>query len=263
MILSHSRVTKYDFCPRAFHYYYIEGWQPKVKRPPLLFGGAVDTALTALFKEGEDPLKVFEAAWLSHKDSPVEWGKRNTWESFFEMGKRILERFVEEEVNRFTDIDPENVQRRLEADIDGLDVVGYPDLYSRVDGLLTLTDFKVVQSSYDPEEVQLNEQLTAYWWLTLTNGLPVERVAFCLLLKLKEPRIEWYFATRSRQEVAEYQEKLRIIAADIERGRFPRKSSSCGLMGGCDYIPLCVGNEARIRETLILKDEIQEEDLII
>ncbi len=263
MMLSHSKVNRYDFCPRAFRYYYIEGWKPKVKKPALLFGEAVDRAISDFFKIGNDPVTVFETAWRGLKESPVEWGKRNSWEGLLDTGKKLLERFVAEEVLRFTEVVPENVQRRLTADLDGLSVVGYPDLYGKVDGRITLVDFKTAQSSYDPDEVQLNEQLTAYWWLLLANGLPVERVAFCVLLKLKEPRIEWSFAVRTQEEIAEYQEKLRLIAADIERGRFPKKTSSCGQWGGCDYLPLCLGHEARIRETLTLQEEILEDEVIV
>jgi len=263
MMLSHSKVNKYDFCPRSFRYYYMEGWKPKVKKPSLLFGKAVDSAISAFFKIGNDPVLVFETAWHGLKESPIEWGKRNSWDSFREIGKSLLERFVAEEARRFTEVAEENVQRRLTADLGGLNVVGYPDLYGKVDGRITLVDFKTAQSSYNPDEVQLAEQLTAYWWLLQANGLPVERVAFCVLLKLKDPRIEWHFATRTEEEIAEYQEKLRLILADIDGGRFPKKSSSCGLWGGCDFLPLCLGCESRIRETLILQEEIPEEEVII
>jgi CRISPR/Cas system-associated exonuclease Cas4 (RecB family) len=270
MMLSHSKVNKYDFCPRAYRYYYIEGWKPKVKKPALLFGEAVDSAISAFFKIGNDPVMVFETAWRGLKESPIEWGKRNSWEGLLGIGKTLIERFVAEEALRFTEVVPENVQRRLTADLpagqaglDGLTVVGYPDLYGRVDGRITLVDFKTAQSSYDPDEVQLNEQLTAYWWLLLANGLPVDRVAFCVLLKLKEPRIEWHFAVRTQEEIAEYQDKLRLLATDIERGRFPKKTSSCGQWGGCEYLPLCLGHEVRIRETLTLQEEIPEDEVIV
>ncbi|NKE72872.1 RecB family exonuclease [Candidatus Manganitrophus noduliformans] len=263
MTLSHSRVNRYDFCPRSYRYYYIDGWRPKTKKPALLFGDAVDQALQAFFRAGEDPASAFEGVWEKLKDSPVAWGKRNTWEGFLEIGKRLLERFLAEEASRFSEVAPENVQRRLTADLEGLTVIGYPDLYCKVDGLLTLVDFKTAASPYDTEEVALNEQLTAYWWLLSASGLPVERVAFCVLLKLKEPKIGWHFSTRSEGEVAEYLEKLRIVAADVERGRFPRKSASCGFMGGCDFKPLCLGNEEKIQMTLCLPKEISEEEIVI
>jgi len=261
--LSHSRVTKYDFCPRAYRHYYIDGWKPKKKKVPLLFGDAVDRSIQALFKTGEDPVPVFEAIWLPLKEAPIDWGKRNSWDGLLSIGKGLLARFVAEEVPRFSDVALENVQRRLQAEINGVTVAGYLDLYAKVDRLITLTDFKTAQSGYDPEEVELNEQLTAYWWLLLENGLPVERVAFCVLLKLKDPRIEWHFAKRDESAVAEYRDKLRIIAEDIKRGRFPKKSSSCGLWGGCDYKPLCLGNEIKIREELTLEGEIPEDELVI
>lgn len=261
--LSHSKVTRYDSCPRAYQHYYVEGWRPIAKRPPLLFGEAVDRALTALFQRDANPVGVFAEAWDALKDVPVPWGKRHTWEALRDIGHALLVRFMKEERPRFSDVQPECVQRPLSADVAGTPVIGYPDLYAHVDGLRTLVDFKTAQASYDPEEVQLNEQLTAYWWLLEANGVPVDRVAFCVLLKLREPRIEWHFATRSPEEVAEYRDKLALVASDIVRGRFPKKTSSCGQWGGCDYRPLCLGDEVAIRKHLVLTEEITDEDIIV
>ena len=263
MRLSHSKVTRYDFCPRAYRHYYVEGWRPIAKRPSLLFGDAIDRSLSALFQQDADPLAVFGEAWEALKDAPVEWGKRHTWQALRDIGHALLERFVKEERPRFSEIRPECVQHHLSSELAGVTFIGYPDLYARVDGLRTLVDFKTAQASYDAEEVRLNEQLTAYWWLLETNGLPVDRVAFCVLLKLKEPRIEWHFATRSPEEVAEYRDKLALVAADIARGRFPKKTSSCGQWGGCDYRPLCLGDEAAIRKYLVLTEEITDEEIIV
>lgn len=261
--LSHSKVTRHDFCPRAYRYYYVEGWRPIAKRPSLLFGGAIDRSLSALFQQNADPLAVFGETWETLRDAPVAWGKRHTWEALRDIGGALLARFVKEERSRFSDVRSECVQRHLSAELDGVTFIGYPDLYGRVDGLPTLVDFKTAQASYDPEEVRLNEQLTAYWWLLEANGLPVDRVAFCVLLKLKEPRIEWHFATRRPEEVAEYRDKLALVASDIVRGRFPKKTSSCGQWGGCDYRPLCLGDEAAIRKDLVLTEEITDEEVIV
>ncbi|MFZ5861736.1 MAG: PD-(D/E)XK nuclease family protein [Nitrospirota bacterium] len=263
MTLSHSRVTRYDFCPRAYRYYYLEGWRPVTKKPALLFGDAIDRGLTALFQRGADPVAVFEAGWQALKDADVEWGKRHTWDALLEIGKGALVRFVAEELPRFSNVAPEHVQRSLSAEVDGVGFVGYPDLYGEVDGLRTLVDFKTAQSAYDAEEVQLNEQLTAYWWLLEANGIPVDRVAFCVLLKLKEPKIEWSFATRTPQDIAEYREKLALVAGDIASSRFPKKTSSCGLWSGCDYRPLCLGNETAIRTHLVLTEEMSDEEIVV
>ncbi|MEW6682636.1 MAG: PD-(D/E)XK nuclease family protein [Nitrospirota bacterium] len=263
MRLSHSKVTRHDFCPRAYRYYYVEGWRPIAKRPSLLFGGAIDRALSALFQQDADPLAVFSGAWEALRGAPVAWGKRHTWEALRDIGGALLERFMKEERPRFSEVRPECVQRHLSAELAGVTFIGYPDLYARVDGLRTLVDFKTAQASYDPEEVRLNEQLTAYWWLLEANHLPVDRVAFCVLLKLKEPRIEWHFATRRPEEVAEYRDKLALVASDIVRGRFPKKTSSCGQWGGCDYRPLCLGDEAAIPKDLVLTEEITDEEVIV
>ena len=62
-------------------------------------------------------------------------------------------------------------------------------------------------------------QLTAY---ALAEP-EAQQVALCVLVKTKEPRIEWHFAKRSADALAEYLEKVRLVSDDIAAGKFYKR----------------------------------------
>jgi len=47
-----------------------------------------------------------------------------------------------------------------------------------------------------------------------------EHVALCVSVKIREPRIEWHFAKRSADSLAEYVDKVRIVSDDIAAMKF-------------------------------------------
>jgi hypothetical protein len=62
--LSHSAATKFQQCPRAYKFHYIDRLRPKIQSAALLFGSAVDAACGALLKnEGKDPVRIFTYMW--------------------------------------------------------------------------------------------------------------------------------------------------------------------------------------------------------
>jgi hypothetical protein len=50
-----------------------------------------------------------------------------------------------------------------------------------------------------------------------------QQVALCVLVKTKEPRIEWHVSKRDAGHLAEYLAKVRIVAEDIARGKFYKR----------------------------------------
>lgn len=70
-----------------------------------------------------------------------------------------------------------------------------------------------------------------------------------MLVKTKEPRIEWHLSQRNPAHLAEFLDKVRIVAADIRAGRFyKRPGKHCAW---CAFLPLCLGDEKKIQETLV------------
>ena len=70
--LSHSAVTKYQFCGKAFDFHYNHGLRSITTTGALLFGSAMDVALTALVnKSALSPESVFLDAWTNAQINDV------------------------------------------------------------------------------------------------------------------------------------------------------------------------------------------------
>ena len=69
------------------------------------------------------------------------------------------------------------------------------------------------------------------------------------MVKTKEPKIEWHVAPRSGEDLAEFLVKADYIGRQIADGRFYKRSGKW--CSWCDYLPVSLKNEARVRETLV------------
>src|SRR5213593_474691 len=87
----------------------------------------------------------------------------------------------------------------------------------------------------------LSDQLTWY-----QRAVPdAEQGALCVLVKTKEPQIDWRLAKRSEQLV-EFLAKAEYVAGEIAAGRFyKRPGKRCSL---CDYLPVCTGDAEKMRD---------------
>ena len=127
----------------------------------------------------------------------------------------------------------------------GAPFVGIADLVAQVNGLKTVVDFKTSGSDFEDHEVVLSDQLTAYW----LADPEAQKVALCVLVKTKEPRIEWHFAERDAERLTEYLAKVQIISEDIRTGKFyKRPGKHCSY---CDFLPVCLGDKKKVQETLV------------
>ena len=137
------------------------------------------------------------------------------------------------------------MERKFELRVTALDApfLGIIDLVGQVDDRLTVIDFKTAGSDYEEHEAALSDQLTAY---ALAEP-EAQQVALCVLVKTKEPRIEWHFAKRSADALAEYLEKVRLVSDDIAAGKFyKRPGRQCA---SCDFLPVCLGDKKKTQET--------------
>ncbi|RJR45235.1 MAG: PD-(D/E)XK nuclease family protein [Desulfobacteraceae bacterium] len=243
--LSFSRLSRYLHCPEQYRLYYVEGLRPKVQPATLVFGSAVHQALAAFFLKKADPVSIFQSAWEDLKEIKLDYSQRESWDRLNGCGQGLLEKFQKEEVQRIGAIT--GVEKPFDLSISGLDLplIGIMDLTAAVDAKRTVVDFKTSGSSYDKHEVILSDQLTTY---QLAEP-EAEQSAFCVLVKTKEPKIEWHFAKRTGEQLMEFLGKAGYVAREITAGRFYKRS---GLWcAWCDYLPVCVGNKAKAEETLI------------
>lgn len=243
--LSYSRVNRYLTCPEQYRLYYLEGLRPKIPPASLLFGQNVHQALAQYFQSRTDPVAFFEQAWGEARQMELRYSHRETWENLAERGKLLIEKFLIEAVPRLGSIAAS--EKAFELAVTELDLpfVGVIDLVAEFDGKRTVVDFKTASSAYEDHEVELSDQLTAY---QLADP-EAEQLALCVLVKTKEPRIEWHLSRRSGEQLMEFLRKVGLIGRDIASGRFyKRPGKHCAW---CDFLPVCLGDQARTRETLI------------
>jgi len=243
--LSHSRVSKYLHCPEQYRLYYVEHLRPRFPAASLVFGQVLHQALAHLLRTKADPVNVFQRVWNSHRGNDLTYSDRESWEKLAHCGERLLQMFLEEELSRIDDVLA--VERGFTLAITALPLpfVGVIDLVAAIDGRRTVLDFKTASSRYEDHTVVLSDQLSAY---ALAEP-EAEAVALCVFLKTATPRIEWHRTTRAAPQLLEYLEKVRLVGDAIVAGQFYKRPG--WWCGGCDYLPVCVGDTQNSRETLV------------
>jgi len=243
--LSHSRVSRYLHCAEQYRLYYVEHLRPKYPAASLVFGQILHQALAQLFRTKADPVNVFQRAWNALRGGDLTFGKRESWEQLAGCGEKLLATFVEDELSRIGDVLA--VEKGFSLTITSLPLpfVGVIDLLAEIDGRKTVLDFKTAGSRYEEHTIILSDQLSAY---ALAEP-DTDEVALCVLLKTATPRIEWHRSTRAAPQLLEYLEKVRIVGNAITAGHFYKRPG--WWCGGCDYLPVCLGDQQKVRETLL------------
>ncbi len=241
--LSHSRVAKYLHCPEQYRLYYVEGLRPRRPDAGLVFGQVIHGALSALFRNGEDPIEVFLRAWQEVEAVDLDYG-RDSWLKLKETGQSLLTLFVRRELPKFANVRASEKSFTLAVSSVTLSFVGVVDLIADLAGKTTVVDFKTAASAYPQHEAALSDQLTAY---QLAEP-EAEQSALCVFVKTREPRIDWLMSERRPDQVLEYLEKVDYVAQEISAGRFYKRPGRwCGY---CDFLPVCLGDERKAEQTL-------------
>jgi hypothetical protein len=79
--------------------------------------------------------------------------------------------------------------------------------------------------------------------------LAAEQMALCVLVKTKEPKIEWHVSDRNPDDLMDYLAKAAYIAREVGAGRFYKRSGMW--CAWCDFLPVCLRDERKITETLV------------
>jgi hypothetical protein len=160
--LSHSQVNRYLHCPEQYRLYYVEHLRRRIPAANLVFGQIVHQALAAFFLRQRDPVQVFQDLWQELRTIDLDYSPKDSWDLALATGRTLLERFVRDEAPRVRNI--EAVEQKFELEITSLDLpfVGIIDLVAQVDDRRSVVDFKTAGSGYQPHEVVLSDQLTAY-----------------------------------------------------------------------------------------------------
>jgi len=243
--LSHSQLNRYVVCPEQYRLHYIEQYRARFPAGGLVFGQALHQALAGLFGNGLDPVPIFRDVWASIRDLDLSYSRKDSWDKLAQAGEALLRGFLEEAAPRITNVAA--VERRFELRVTGLPLplVGYIDLVADLDGTRTVIDFKTATSGQDGHEVTLSDQLTAY----LLAEPEAKQAAHCVLVRTREPRVEWHVTKRDPQGFTEFLSKVAHVADEMAQARFYKRA---GLWcSWCDFLPVCVGDRATVEETLI------------
>ncbi len=243
--LSHSRINRYLLCPEQYRLYYIERLRPKIPAATLVFGQIIHQAIASFLTRERDPVSEFNESWNLVRGILLKYPERSSWEKLNTIGEALVTKFLSEELPRLGVI--RAVETPFELALLNLDIplVGFIDLIREKNGHVGIVDFKTAASTYKPGDAALSDQLTAYQ-LAVPDAT---ELALCVLVKTKKPTIEWHVTTRTDQQLGEYLDKAAYVAQSIARSRFyTRPGMWCAW---CDYRPVCVGDHATARETLI------------
>src|SRR5215510_16297677 len=243
--LSPSCINRYLLCPEQYRFYYNAKLRLKFPSASLVFGQVVHQSLADLFNKKSDPIDFFLRTWGELKEVRLTYGKKQTWEKLQANGQGLLDKFVKEEFCRIGQV--KAVEKKFELNISGLELpfIGIIDLIAEVGSKNTVADFKTAASDYEEHEAPLSDQLTAYQ----LAAPEAEQVAYWVLIKTKEPKIEWHASNRSPEQLLEYISKVGYLAREIKAGNFyKRPGKHCSW---CDYLPICLGDVSKAQETLV------------
>lgn len=243
--LSHSRVNRYLHCPEQYRLYYVERLRPKVQDAALIFGQLVHEAIAHFFRKGVLPADSFANAWSVLHNEPLNYSQRDSWEILRAKAIALLTKFLEEEVPRLGNVTAIEKPFTLRITSLNLSLVGVIDLVAELDDVPTVIDFKTTTAAYQDHDVQLSDQLTAY---QLAEP-EAQQVALCVFVRTKEPRIDWHLSARQPAHLAEYLAKADLVGRAITAGHYYKRPGKwCGY---CDYLPVCLGDQQQVDETLV------------
>jgi PD-(D/E)XK nuclease superfamily protein len=85
--------------------------------------------------------------------------------------------------------------------------IGIIDLIAEVEGKRTIFDFKTAARSYENHEVVLSDQLVGY---SITDP-NIEQCGYCILIKSKQPKIQWQLTHCSSDRMIDYIQKAQSV----------------------------------------------------
>ncbi|AGG89128.1 PD-(D/E)XK nuclease family protein [Rhodanobacter denitrificans] len=213
--------------------------------------------------ESVDPVPLFNAAWQEQLDTQIVRFTKHSAEELGAIGRKLMEEFpavwrstnLTATVGRGTVL----VENRLRLTIEpGLILSGEPDIVAHrtgdADGGLHIPDAKFVSGTSFDGFAKTSDQLTAYQLLVRFNadklGLDSRSVVglgFIEGVKNKSPSWKVQMAgARDDRALGAYVEKLKMTAALIRKGYFPKRSGAAfeSPCSECDFRRLCLEGDA-------------------
>ena len=253
MTYSYTQISQYVSCPRRYRYRYLDGWHEKDTRAAMLFGRAFEQAIAALFRREDPGAKLFEQ-WAPCKEMNLAYSSRDTWDSMFEQGIHLVERFAQD--NRVVVRDPhvrQQVQfsRELTA---GNSFVAFIDALGELDGTPCVLEWKTSSARYAEEPAgiaALDPQLICYSWIT-----GIDNVAQVVFVRKRLVEVQYLTARITDEQRAGFEALVEGTVRAVESGefvphsgiRFPQNPCTT-----CPFIGLCLDQRDLVDAALVHK----------
>jgi hypothetical protein len=251
MVYSHTQISQYIRCPRAYRYRYLDGWREKDTRAAMVFGRCFEKALGAYF-EKQDCTEVLFKEWGAFRDAPFEYRKGDSWDRLAHQGVHLLQKFAQDDRIRICN-PKENLQVKITRTLAGdNEFVSYIDAVGELDGKECLIDWKTTTSRYAEAPdglLALDPQLICYSWM---SGIP--DVAFVVFVRKHLPEIQYLKATISEEQRKDFDRLVATTVGQLEAGHFPSHSGIRFPQNGCvscSHLGLCLNNQQLVETNLI------------
>ena len=253
MTYSYTQISQYLTCPRRYRLRYLDGWQEKDTRAPLLFGRCFEQAVAALFRH-EDPAAVLYEQWAPCKNLELAYAASDTWDSMFRQGIQLLERFTQD--GRVQVLQPHSQQQiRFTRDLpSGNSFIAFVDAIGKLDSTPCVLEWKTSSARYPDHPAgiaALDQQLICYSWMTGIN-----EVAQVVFVRKRMVEVQYLRATITDQQQREFATLVDNTVHNIECGlflphsgiRFPQNPCTT-----CPFLGLCLDQHALVEIGLIRK----------
>jgi len=256
--ISHSQIFTYLNCSLKYYFSYVEGRMPEHRPAAMLFGSAIHAAIAryykSVLKKGKpEPLSLYQDLFHDHwnwetEDTgiPIAYKDGQNKEDLLNEGQLLVKTFYEN-AQPMEVVGVEEPYSSVLYDEEGnptdFKLIGIVDCIQRdKDGNLIIIDNKTANRAYSQDKITQDLQMTVYSYLLCANKLMPAKAdtthRFDVLLKLKKPRLDSYYTTRSAADRKRLAKIINQVLRGIEAGVFfPNPSWMCS---DCQYAQACV-----------------------
>jgi putative RecB family exonuclease len=258
--ISHSQIFCYLACSLKYKFQYVEQRPKERISLALPFGKSIHSALERYYRSLMDDRTVvsldlmetlFEESLtleLDNTEVPVMFKtEASDTASAIQMGNRLLKTFYDN--IDLAGMEIVDVELPLSAPLytdtgekTDITLVGFIDLLLRdAEGNLLVVDNKTSKQKKSQDTVDDDLQMSAYSYLLAANGYVFPRAEvncrFDVLRKLKTPKLEQYFTSRTAENRRRFAKIANGVLAGIEQRIFmPVKGWLCS---DCSYADAC------------------------